>query len=202
MRAFQELRIDNSSDFTPEFLDTLAEPVKYETLPADLAAWQAGLRMTRDCLNRLGFRLGSPLDLDQAPLSPTTSWSLMLHRGPLALLELRISDRSRFRPPADWAGRLMESGTAHVLCTMRGYTGSPDRALISSHAVIARIIASGTSAPGAAFRQQSHQKPGNTPTYSVNRSPRISLTFRRRFQPLRPRSPFLSPHPRLRRKAA
>jgi hypothetical protein len=65
--------------------------------------------------------------MDHAPDSPRNSWQLYLHRGPLPLLSLEISDGVRFKPPGRWEQVLIENGAAHVVSTKkREYFGTED----------------------------------------------------------------------------
>ena len=58
--------------------------------------------------------------------SPGDRWHIMLHRGPLPLLEITISDSARFAPSAGWEAILVNSKSAHVICTSRSqYLGMP-----------------------------------------------------------------------------
>lgn len=70
---------------------------------------------------------GIAFGLDQEPDSPRTTWGLWLHRGPLPVLELCISDGTGFKPPGGWAESLISTEAAHVVwMSGKGYMGRPD----------------------------------------------------------------------------
>lgn len=70
---------------------------------------------------------GISFGLDRDPNGPRNSWTLALHRGPLPLLELGISDGTGFKPPSGWDEMLFTNGGAHVLWVVgTGYIGRAD----------------------------------------------------------------------------
>ena len=59
--------------------------------------------------------------------NPRSKWSLLLHRGPLPLLELRTTKGTGFDPPRKWEQVLIDSGAAHIAWTSgKEYFGAAD----------------------------------------------------------------------------
>jgi hypothetical protein len=52
-----------------------------------------------------------------------SDWDLLLHRGPLPVLELTTLTDSGFLPAAGWGASLVEFRTADVFCDEKGYLG-------------------------------------------------------------------------------
>jgi hypothetical protein len=111
-------------------LDVETEPQsrapKTNIFPVKLASGECSLRMTQiPQLSRVSA--GISFGIDEEPKSPRTRWSLVLHRGPLPLLEIGISDERGFNLPGGWPTRLIGSEAAHVLwITGKGYLGASD----------------------------------------------------------------------------
>jgi hypothetical protein len=107
-------------------VDTQRGRPKANVLPIEAAIEESSARMTQ--LQELpNVSAGISFGLDQEPNSPKNRWGLVLHRGPLPLLELRISDGSRFEPPDGWAECLIRNGSAHVVWVSgKGYVGGAD----------------------------------------------------------------------------
>jgi hypothetical protein len=69
---------------------------------------------------------GVSFGINEDANSPGNRWHIMLHRGPLPLLEITISDSARFAPPAGWETILVNSKSAHIICTSHSqYLGMP-----------------------------------------------------------------------------
>lgn len=58
---------------------------------------------------------GISFGIDVKPSSPDTSWSLLLHRGPLPLLEIELSNMPGFHPPKGWQDALLDTHCADVV---------------------------------------------------------------------------------------
>lgn len=98
---------------------------KWSVVPVEVAVEQCSVRMTQ--LQELPAASGGiSFGLDREPNSPRTGWSLWLHRGPLPLLEIELSDLSGFKPAPGWMGSLLASGAAHVLSDGRRFIGEAD----------------------------------------------------------------------------
>jgi hypothetical protein len=52
-----------------------------------------------------------------------SEWELLLHRGPLPVLELTTLTESGFHPEAGWGAGLLDMQTADVFCDEKGYLG-------------------------------------------------------------------------------
>jgi hypothetical protein len=69
---------------------------------------------------------GVSFGINEAPTSPGNRWHVMLHRGPLPLLEIEISDGTHFAPPAGWEEVLINTKSAQVVWTShKKYLGMP-----------------------------------------------------------------------------
>lgn len=101
-------------------------PLKTDVLPTGEAIGVCCLRMTQ-APQLPGLSSGIVFGMGKEPNSPRNAWELGLHRGPLPLLELRISDGLGFKPPKGWAETLINSEAAHVLWVSgKGYVGGAD----------------------------------------------------------------------------
>lgn len=70
---------------------------------------------------------GIAFGIDRKPEGPNSSWSVVLHCGPLPLLEIELSDVTGFRPPKPWRNSIVESKCAHVISGKGGsYLGGGD----------------------------------------------------------------------------
>lgn len=111
------------------FFDAMhVQKVHFEknVLPIEEAVGQCCLRMAQ-APQRPNLSSGIVFGMDKEPNSPRTAWELWLHRGPLPLLELCISDGIGFKPPRGWAQPLLSDGAAHVLWVSgKGYVGGAD----------------------------------------------------------------------------
>jgi hypothetical protein len=106
--------------------DRVPGPLKIEVLPTADAISQCCLRMTQ-APQPSGISTGITFGLDKEPNGPSTTWGLWLHRGPLPLLELYISDGTGFKPPRGWAEGLISNEAAHVVwISGKGYVGGAD----------------------------------------------------------------------------
>jgi hypothetical protein len=70
---------------------------------------------------------GISFGIDVKPSGPDTSWTLVLHRGPLPLLEIELSNMPGFHPPEGWGDALINTRCAHVV---RSTMGSGDNVLL------------------------------------------------------------------------
>jgi hypothetical protein len=70
---------------------------------------------------------GISFGIDVKPSGPDTSWNLVLHRGPLPLLEIELSNTPGFHPPEGWRDDLINTRCAHVV---RSSMGSGDNVLV------------------------------------------------------------------------
>jgi hypothetical protein len=70
---------------------------------------------------------GISFGIDVEPTGPDTAWSMVLHRGPLPLLEIELSNMPGFHPPKGWRDALIKTRCAHVV---RSATGSGDNVLV------------------------------------------------------------------------
>ena len=85
----------------------VVEPV--ETAVETCAARMSKLRPIAKVSRGISF------GIDRKPEGPNSSWSVVLHRGPLPLLEIELSDITGFRPPKPWLNSVVESKCAHVI---------------------------------------------------------------------------------------
>jgi hypothetical protein len=58
---------------------------------------------------------GISFGIDVEPSGPHTSWMLVLHRGPLPLLEIKLSSMRGFNPPKGWRDALLNTRCAHLV---------------------------------------------------------------------------------------
>jgi hypothetical protein len=70
---------------------------------------------------------GISFGIDVEPSGPDTTWMLVLHRGPLPLLEIKLSNTPGFHPPEGWRDDLINTHCAHVV---RSTMGSGDNVLV------------------------------------------------------------------------
>ncbi|HKT47167.1 MAG TPA: hypothetical protein VJP87_06540 [Candidatus Acidoferrales bacterium] len=63
---------------------------------------------------------GISFGIDSEPSGPDRSWSVVLHRGPLPLLQIERSSMSGFHPPSGWQDALINSHCAHVVQSTLG----------------------------------------------------------------------------------
>ena len=94
-----------------------------DELPVEVSIDACAYRMA-DLPKLPGISGGVSFGLDRPPVSPATSWKLWLHRGPLPLIELELSDRDGFRPSSDWQESVLGRNAAHVLADGNHYVGS------------------------------------------------------------------------------
>ena len=98
---------------------------KPNVFPVKVAVEECSARMTQ--LQELPDASGGiSFGMDGEPNSPKRGWSLWLHRGPLPLLEIELSDRNGFKPPPGWQECLLSGGATHVLTDGSGYRGGAD----------------------------------------------------------------------------
>jgi hypothetical protein len=103
-----------------------SEPRRIEAYAAERGAEVMAARMTQIPMLH-GASGGITFGLDEEPVSPSTQWKLVFHRGPLLLLEIEISDGTGFRPSSGWANSLLSSGAAHICWDRKqGYIGKAD----------------------------------------------------------------------------
>lgn len=70
---------------------------------------------------------GISFGIDRKPEGPNSRWSIVLHRGPLPLLAIELSDITGFRPPKPWLDSVVESKCAHMIHVKSGrYLGGGD----------------------------------------------------------------------------
>jgi hypothetical protein len=62
-----------------------------------------------------GVSRGISFGLDGEPNSPKKSWAIVLHRGPLPLLEIELSDCTGFHPPSKFRQAVLQGKFAHVV---------------------------------------------------------------------------------------
>ena len=67
-----------------------------------------------------GVSRGISFGIDVEPSGPDTSWNVTLHRGPLPLLEIELSNATGFHPPDGWRDALIDSHCAHVVRFAKG----------------------------------------------------------------------------------
>src|SRR5215472_2636042 len=63
---------------------------------------------------------GISFGIDRKPEGPNSSWSIVLHTGPLPVLQIELSDITGFRPPKQWMDQVVESNCAHVISRKGG----------------------------------------------------------------------------------
>jgi hypothetical protein len=71
---------------------------------------------------------GISFGIDVEPSGPNTSWKLILHRGPLPLLQIELGSVSGFHPPSGWRDALTNRHCAHVI---QSKIGSGDNVFLS-----------------------------------------------------------------------
>lgn len=62
-----------------------------------------------------GVSRGIKFGINGEPSSPKSSWSVVLHRGPMPLLQMELSDISGFDPPRAWFNSITKSDCAHIV---------------------------------------------------------------------------------------
>ena len=70
---------------------------------------------------------GISFGIEVEPSRPDTTWTLVLHRGPLPLLDIELSNAPGFHPPEGWRDNLAKSRCAHVV---RSTIGSGDNVVV------------------------------------------------------------------------
>jgi hypothetical protein len=73
-----------------------------------------------------GISRGISFGIDVQPTGPKTNWNVILHRGPLPLLEIELSDITGFHPPQRWVESMVESKVAHIISRKHSHLGSGD----------------------------------------------------------------------------
>jgi hypothetical protein len=68
-----------------------------------------------------GVSRGIAFGLGSIPNNPASSWSIVLHRGPLPLVEIELSEMNGFHPPSTFRDVVVQGKFAHV------FTGSKFR---------------------------------------------------------------------------
>jgi hypothetical protein len=116
-----------------------------ETCAARLAKLPKILRVSR----------GISFGIDVEPSGPDTSWSVVLHRGPLPLLEIELSNAPGFHPPDGWQDALINSGCAHVV---RSAMGTGDNVLVWLKRITLFPYSKGNSSPQAVAAGQQLRK--------------------------------------------
>jgi len=96
-----------------------------EVLVTEAAARACAARLKR-CYQVPNVSRGISFGLDEPPISPRNRWHLFLHRGPLPLLSVTITDGSAFRPPRMWEQVLINTGAAHVVWNRKVHCGTQD----------------------------------------------------------------------------
>lgn len=92
-----------------------------EVAVATCAARMANLRTIP------GVSQGISFGIDVEPTGPKTSWSVIIHRGPLPLLQIELSDITGFQPPKGCRDSIIESRCAHVVSGKGGqFSGGGD----------------------------------------------------------------------------
>lgn len=102
-----------------------------------------------------GVSRGISFGIDVEPSGPDTSWSVVLHRGPLPLLEIELSNTPGFHPPDGWRDTLINSRCAHVV---RSTIGSGDNVLLSRKRIMLFPYSKGNSSPRAVAAGQQLRK--------------------------------------------
>lgn len=70
---------------------------------------------------------GISFGIDRKPDGPNSAWSVILHYGPLPLLQIELSDITGFRPPKPWRNSVVWSKCAHMIHGKSGrYLGGGD----------------------------------------------------------------------------
>jgi hypothetical protein len=87
--------------------------------PVEVAVETCAIRMSK-LLAIPGVSRGISFGMDRKPEGPNSCWSIVLHRGPLPLLQIELSDITRFRPPKQWVDSVIESNCAHVISRKGG----------------------------------------------------------------------------------
>lgn len=94
--------------------------------PSDIAVETFAARMAK--LRMIpGVSRGISFGIDHDPDGPRSSWSVVLHRGPLPLLAIELSDVTGFQPPRSWLGSIVHSDCAHVVHRKGSYSGTGDQ---------------------------------------------------------------------------
>jgi len=62
-----------------------------------------------------GASRGISFGIETTPDGPAHSWGIVLHRGPLPLLEIELSDLTGFHPPRSFRTAMLESHAAHII---------------------------------------------------------------------------------------
>ena len=167
------------------------EPLKADVLPTGKAIRQCCSRMAQapqlPCISA-----GIIFGIDKEPNRPRTAWGLKLHRGPLTLLELCISDGRGFKPPSGWAEPLIGREAAHVLwISGKGYVGGGEYLYLLLKRQQLFPYSKGESSEGAVgagqhlrrlcqevWSEQGHEKPG---PYKLSSSRWSQKRFVRKF---------------------
>ena len=94
--------------------------------PVEAAVETCAIRMSK--LHAIpGISRGISFGIDRGPEGPNSRWRVVLHRGPLPLLGIELSDITGFRPPKPWLDSVVESKCAHVIGRKEGsYLGRGD----------------------------------------------------------------------------
>jgi hypothetical protein len=98
---------------------------------------------------------GISFGIDVEPTGPNTSWTLVLHRGPLPLLEIELSNTPGFHPPVEWEDALINTRCAHVV---RSTMGSGDNVLVLLKRTALFPYSKGNSHPHAVAAGQQLRK--------------------------------------------
>jgi hypothetical protein len=115
---------ETNSSLSGAFAPT--EPERIESFSAREAPNIMATRMTHIPMLP-GVSCGLSFGLEEAPSGPRTRWGLVLHRGPLLMLEIEIADGNGFKPKSGWAYSMVLSGAAHVCWDCdKGYLGNDD----------------------------------------------------------------------------
>lgn len=89
--------------------------------PVEAAAETCAIRMSK--LREIPkVSRGISFGMDRKPEGPDSRWSIVLHRGPLPLLQIELSSITGFRPRKQWVDSLAESNCAHVISRKGGPT--------------------------------------------------------------------------------
>ncbi len=67
-----------------------------------------------------GVSQGISFGIDQRPDGPSTNWGLVIHRGPLPILAIELSDATGFKPPKTWLETIIKSKCADVVQSRLG----------------------------------------------------------------------------------
>lgn len=98
---------------------------------------------------------GISFGIDVEPSGPDTSWRLLLHRGPLPLLQVELSNMPGFHPPKGWRDALINTRCAHVI---RSTMGSGDNVFLLLKRIKLFPYSKGNSSPQAAAAGQQLRK--------------------------------------------